>query len=220
MVTYLITIMSQLSILTSAISGITACIILSYYGLDYVDTLQERKFLNTFPHALDIISRGLKTGITIEKTFHTITREIEEPVRGEFQYILDQISFGVPFEQALRNSVNRFPYNGFHFFVSVLILQRKTGGSAAELIAEIARVLRSQEALRDKIRALSAEAKTTGWIVGSLPILAFIGINFIQPKYLEIFQNSPFGHKLLMLAGGLLIASVITIKKMVNFKDF
>jgi tight adherence protein B len=218
--TILILIIIKINIMLSVMGGCIGCIILSYYGLDHMNTRQERKFLKIFPHALDIIARGLKAGITIEKTFSTIIREIDEPVKGEFQYILDQINFGISFEQALRNTANHIPYSGFHFFVSVLILQKKTGGSAADLVAEMAHVFRTQEELRGKIQSLSAEAKTTGWIIGALPVLAFAGINFMRPEYLEVFQNTVLGQKLLMLAIGLLIASIVSIKKLVKFKEY
>jgi tight adherence protein B len=220
LVTSLISFITKLNLLFSVLAGGGVCVVLFYYILDYIDRQQGRRFLKIFPHALDIIARGLKAGITIEKTFSTIVREIEEPVKEEFKYILDQINFGVPFEKALRNAANRIPHSGFHFFVSVLILQKKTGGSAADLVEAIAYVLRAQEELRRKINALSAEAKTTGWIVGSLPILAFIAISFMRPEYIEVLQNDSLGYKLLLLAIGLLIASAITIKRMVNFREF
>ena len=209
----------KLSSLISAVIGGGAALTICYYIFDFFDRRQERAYLKIFPLALDIISRGLKVGITIEKTFATIVHEVDNPVKGSFQHVLDQINFGISFEQALRNTAKRLQIIEFYFFVSVLVLQKKTGGSSSDLVAGIAHVLRAREELRKKIGAMSAEAKTTGWIVGSLPIIAFIILSITRPEYIDTFQNDRLGHKLFLAVIALLAASAVVIKKMVNFKD-
>lgn len=175
-------------------------------------------FMQSFPSALDIVSRGLRAGVSIERTFTTIQNEIDGPVGDEFRFLVEQINIGVPFEDALRKSIDRVNIPDYSFFAIALIIQRRTGGALSELVSGIAELLRKRENLRQKVKALSSEAKATGLIVGSMPILTFLIISVANPTYFDAFRYDPMGHKLFMLIIGLMIAGVVTVRKMIKFE--
>ena len=179
---------------------------------------KDRDFLTHFPIALDIVSRGLRAGTTVEKTFMTVAKEVEPPLGPEFQSICKQIEFGVSFDDAIKLSADRVQISDYSFFVIALMIQRRTGGSLSELVQNISAVIRRRQELKLKIKALSSEARATGMIVGSLPFLALLGMLFFSPDYIETFQKDPAGRKLMAIAMGLILTCILVIRRMIRFK--
>lgn len=215
------TIFWELFATTTITSLIWALIIVgftSYVMLEMRKEKHRRLLITLLPHALDIMIRGLKAGFSVEKTFMTVANEIQEPVGNEFKTICEQIAFGMSFEDAVKNASERLQDADFDFFIIALIIQRRTGGSLAELLINIAGTLRKREELRLKIKSLSGEAKATGSIVGALPIVATALMSYIQPGYLQKFIDDPIGLKLLYTIGGLLVFALIVIKKLIKFE--
>tara|TARA_A100000171_G_scaffold52129_2_gene69167 strand:- start:330 stop:1199 length:870 start_codon:yes stop_codon:yes gene_type:complete len=193
--------------------------VLIFFGiLSQRATTHEQKFLDNFPLALDIIVRGLKAGFTIEKTFLTIAEEIADPVGGEFLTITEQITFGVPYEEALKNIALKVDHPDFDFFVVALVIQRRTGGPLSELIENITFVLRKREELRLKVKALSAEARATGLIVGSLPFIATLAMMYFKPGYIQAFLDDEVGRKLLYSVIAMITATAIVVKQLTKFR--
>jgi tight adherence protein B len=198
-------------LLASLITGLLTVFI---YGV-----LEQRRidrFLKTFPGALDIMARGLRAGLSIEKAFDTISREIEGEVGHEFQMIGDEMRIGIPYREALLNSAKRVRIIDYDFFTGALSIQRIVGGSIAEFIDNLSSIIRKREELRLKIKAVSAEAKTTGLIIGILPFITLFGITFLKPEHLYVFQHDPLGRKLMLLAISLIIASGIAVNRLVK----
>ena len=211
----------KLFLTTTITSSVWAVIIVGFIGYLFLEFRKEkhrRLLITLLPHALDIMIRGLKAGFSVEKTFMTVANEIQEPVGNEFKTICEQIAFGMSFEDAVKNAAERLQDADFDFFVIALIIQRRTGGSLAELLINIAGTLRKREELRLKIKSLSGEAKATGSIVGVLPIIATAFMCYIQPGYLQKFTDDPTGLKLLYTIGGLLVFAILFIKKLIKFE--
>ncbi len=185
--------------------------------LNFLQGRQHKQFLALFPLALDIVSRGLKAGSTVEKTFLTVSQEIEDPVGREFIKICEQVNMGLPFEDALRDASVRVHINDFSFFIIALIIQRQTGGSLSSLVVNISGVLRRRQELKLKINALSAEAKATGIIVGSLPFIVSLAMFYLRPDYFNDFITDPTGRKLFMIVCGMIFTGAMVIKRMVRF---
>lgn len=179
---------------------------------------REKEFLQTFPLAFDVVSRGLKAGGTIEKTFRTVADQIKGPVGQEFNRINQEVEFGVPFEEALVNAAERIQIDDFSFFTIALIIQKKAGGSLSDLVANISLFLRKRQELRLKVKSLSAEAKATGLIVGSLPILILVVMYFINPETIDILRNDPAGRKLSIFLVLFMLTGIWIIKKMINIR--
>jgi tight adherence protein B len=176
------------------------------------------KFTQHFPDAIDLLVRGLRSGLPVTETLQVVAKEIPGPVGEEFKLVTERIKIGRSMEDALQESANRLQTPEFSFFCITLAIQRETGGNLAETLSNLGAVLRSRAQMKLKIRALSSESKASAYIVGSLPFLVFIMIWWVNPEYLAGF----FTEERLMIAGlgGLLWMSigVFIMAKMVSFE--
>lgn len=179
---------------------------------------REKEFLTSFPLAFDIVARGLKAGGTIEKTFKTVAEQIEGPVGREFKRINEEMDFGVNFDEAMVNAAERIQIDDFSFFTIALIIQRKAGGSLSDLVANISSFLRKRQELRMKVKALSAEAKATGLIVGSLPVVILMVMYFVNPETVDILRYDPAGRKLSLFLIFYMSLGIWIIRRMTNIK--
>lgn len=176
------------------------------------------KFTSKFPDAIELMVRGLRSGLPISETISVVGNEIPGPVGIEFQNVSDKMKIGRSMEAALQETADRLGTPEVQFFVITLAIQRETGGNLAETLTNLADVLRKRAAMKLKIKAMSSESKASAWIVGSLPFIVFGLIWFINAPYLAGFFSDPR----LMVAGmgGLTWMSigVFIMAKMVNFE--
>jgi tight adherence protein B len=176
------------------------------------------KFNSNFPDAIDLMVRGLRSGLPISETMIVVANEIPGPVGIEFRSVADKMKIGRTMESALQETADRLGTPEFQFFVISLAIQRETGGNLAETLSNLADVLRKRAQMKLKIRAMSSESKASAWIVGSLPFVVFTLVWFINPTYMSNF----FTDQRLMVAGigGLIWMSIgaFIMAKMVNFE--
>jgi tight adherence protein B len=156
------------------------------------------KFTSRFPDAIELMVRGLRSGLPISETVGIVANEIQEPVRTEFRAVADKMKIGRTMEAALQETSDRLNTSEFQFFVIALAIQRETGGNLAETLSNLAEVLRKRAQMKLKIRAMSSESKASAWIIGSLPFIVFTLIWFINGAYMQNF----FVDQRLMIAGG------------------
>lgn len=204
--------------LTSLVLGGFVAGILTSFVYNILENKRQQAFLKSFPTALDLITRGLRAGLSIDKAFVTISREITDSVGEEFIKIIQQIHLGVPFETALVNASISVKLADFDFFVASLIIQRQVGGSIADFMENVAKIIRKREELRLKIKSMSAEARATGIIIGSLPFVALGFISFIRPDYLDIFRFHPTGQKLFLTSVILIAIAGLIVNRMTKIK--
>jgi tight adherence protein B len=176
------------------------------------------KFTSKFPDAIELMVRGLRSGLPISETVGIVATEIQDPVGTEFRAVADKMKIGRTMETALQETSDRLGTPEFQFFVISLAIQRETGGNLAETLSNLADVLRKRAAMKLKIRALSSESKASAWIVGALPFIVFGLIWFINGKYMQNF----FIDTRLMIAGGIglvwMALGAFIMSKMVNFE--
>lgn len=176
------------------------------------------RFTVLFPDAIDLLVRGLRSGLPISETMNVVAKEIPDPVGSEFRAISDRIKIGRTMEQALQETADRLGTPEFQFFVITLAIQRETGGNLAETLANLSDVLRKRSQMKLKIKAMSSESKASAYIVGSLPFIVFALVWSISPGYMAGF----FEDTRLMIAGGggLLWMSfgIFIMAKMINFE--
>ena len=176
------------------------------------------KFTANFPDAIELMVRGLRSGLPITETLGVVASEIPGPVGIEFRMVADKMKIGRTMEAALQETADRLGTPEFQFFVITLAIQRETGGNLAETLSNLADVLRKRAQMKLKIRAMSSESKASAYIVGSLPFVVFSLVWFINPKYMQGF----FTDERLMIAGigGLIWMSMggFIMAKMVNFE--
>ena len=176
------------------------------------------KFTSNFPDAIDLMVRGLRSGLPITETLGIVASEIPGPVGIEFRTVADKMKIGRTMEAALQETADRLGTAEFQFFVITLAIQRETGGNLAETLSNLADVLRKRAQMKLKIRAMSSESKASAYIVGSLPFIVFTLVWMINPHYMSGF----FSDQRLEVAGigGMVWMGIgaFIMAKMVNFE--
>jgi tight adherence protein B len=158
---------------------------------------RKTSFVAKFPDALELLVRGLRSGLPITETLGVVAHELPGPVGEEFKLVTDRIKVGRTMEESLQETANRLDMAEFSFFCITLAIQRETGGNLAETLANLADVLRKRAQMKLKIAAMSSESKASAYIVGSLPFIVFALIYSINPRYLGQF----FVDERLIIAG-------------------
>jgi tight adherence protein B len=154
-------------------------------------------FTAKFPDAIELLVRGLRSGLPVTETLSVVATEIPGPVGIEFKGVVERIAIGRTMEEALQETADRLNTAEFSFFCITLAIQRETGGNLAETLSNLADVLRKRSQMKLKIRAMSSESKASAYIVGSLPFIVFGMIWWINPEYLGGF----FADDRLIVAG-------------------
>jgi tight adherence protein B len=171
-----------------------------------------------FPDAIELLVRGLRSGLPVTETLGVVAQEIPGPVGQEFKAVTERIKIGRTMEEALQETANRLGTPEFQFFVITLAIQRETGGNLAETLSNLADVLRKRSQMKLKIKAMSSESKASAYIVGALPFIVFGMIWFINPGYLGGFFTD---ERLIVTGlGGLTWMSIgaFIMAKMVSFE--
>ncbi|WP_338503257.1 type II secretion system F family protein [Sphingomonas kaistensis] len=181
-------------------------------------TRRLKAFNANFPDAIELMVRGLRSGLPITETLGIVSSEIKGPVGIEFRAVSDKMKIGLTMEAALQETADRLGTPEFQFFVITLAIQRETGGNLAETLSNLADVLRKRAQMKLKIRAMSSEAKASAMIVGALPFIVFVMVYMLNPNYMGGF----FSDERLIVAGvGAMVwmgIGVAVMAKMVNFE--
>ncbi|MEH6716898.1 type II secretion system F family protein [Parasphingorhabdus flavimaris] len=191
---------------------------LPHFVVGFMISRRVGKFTASFPDAIELLVRGLRSGLPVTETIGVVAKEIGGPVGEEFQKVVDRIKIGQTMEDALQESAKRMDTPEFKFFCITLAIQRETGGNLAETLSNLAEVLRKRGQMKLKIKAMSSESKASAYIVGSLPFIVFGLVYSVNPTYLAGF----FYEERLIIAGmgGLTWMSigVFIMAKMVSFE--
>jgi tight adherence protein B len=175
-------------------------------------------FITKFPDGIELLVRGLRSGLPVTETLGIVAAEVPGPVGFEFKTVIDRIKVGKTMEDALQDTADKLGIAEFNFFTITLAIQRETGGNLAETLSNLANVLRQRAQMKLKIKAMSSESKASAYIVGSLPFLVFGAILYINPEYIGAF----FTDDRLIVAGlgaGVWMGlGVFIMAKMVNFE--
>ncbi|MCB2050203.1 MAG: type II secretion system F family protein [Novosphingobium sp.] len=179
---------------------------------------RTNNFTTKFPDAIELLVRGLRSGLPVTETLTVVAQEVPGPVGEEFKAVVDRIKVGRSMEESLQETADRLNTPEFSFFCITIAIQRETGGNLAETLSNLADVLRKRAQMKLKIKAMSSESKASAYIVGSLPFIVFAMVYWINPKYLGGF----FTDDRLIVAGlgGMVWMSigVFIMAKMVSFE--
>ena len=186
--------------------------------LNMLISRRQKKFSHHFADAMDIIVRGVRTGLPLNDCLSIIAHESEEPVRSEFQKLVEAERVGVPLGTCVEQMYDRMPLAEVNFFGTVLSIQRSTGGNLGESLDNLSNVLRGRKILREKVKALAAEAKTSAIIIGLLPPAVMIMVSIVQPDYMALLYHTHRGQQNLMIGAGMMMTGILTMRKMINFK--
>lgn len=179
---------------------------------------RTNNFIKKFPDGIELLVRGLRSGLPVTETLGIVSTEIPGPVGYEFKMIIDRIKVGKTMEDALQDTGDKLGIPEFNFFTITLAIQRETGGNLAETLSNLAHVLRQRAQMKLKIKSMSSESKASAYIIGSLPFLVFAAIMYINPNYMTKF----FTDDRLIVAGlgaGVWMGiGVWMMSKMINFE--
>ena len=175
-------------------------------------------FNSKFPDGIELLVRGLRSGLPVTETLAVVAQEVPGPVGIEFKGIVERIKIGRTMEESLQETADRLGIPEFNFFCITLAIQRETGGNLAETLSNLADVLRKRAQMKLKIRAMSSESKASAYIVGALPFMVFFAIWFINPGYIGGFFTDD---RLIVTGiGGMIWMSIgaFIMAKMVSFE--
>jgi tight adherence protein B len=178
---------------------------------------RHKKMINQFADALDVIVRGVKTGLPLNECIRIIAKESPEPLRKEFLTFADNLSMGSGLDRALGHLYKRMPLQEVNFFAIVLTIQSKAGGNLSEALGNLSTVIRSRKMMREKVNALSSEAKASGMIIGSLPFAVGTMVFMTTPDYIMELFLTETGHVILVLAAVMMGLGITVMRNMINF---
>jgi len=199
--------------------GFAAAFGLPFWILSFLKKRREAKFLAAFPDAVDVIVRGIKSGLPLMDCLNVIVSDTQEPVKSEFRAIVESQAVGVPLGEACLKLYERMPVPEANFFGIVIYIQQKSGGNLSEALGNLSRVLRDRKKMKAKIQAMSMEAKASGGIIAALPFVVMILVYLSSPDYISLLWTDKLGNLLLASSAVWMSIGVFVMRKMINF-DF
>ena len=187
--------------------------------LSFLKKRRISKYLHELPNAIDVIVRGIRSGLPLGDCLRIVASEGQEPVRSEFQRMIEQQALGITISDAVGTLYERLPVPESNFFAIVIGIQAKAGGNLSETLANLSRVLRDRKKMKGKIQAMSMEAKSSAVIIGALPFVVGTLTYISSPSYVELLWLTNIGKLMLIASAFWMVLGCLVMKKMINF-DF
>ena len=210
---------SQAGIVPALAMGFAAACGVPLWLLSFLKKRREKRFLDGFPDAVDVIVRGIKSGLPLLDNLKVISAEAQEPIKSEFRSIVETQTIGMPLGDACAKLHDRMPLPEANFFGIVISIQQKAGGNLSEALGNLSRVLRDRKKMKAKIQAMSMEAKASAAIIGSLPIAVGGLVYLTSPDYIELLWTTDLGRIMILSCAAWMSIGVFVMKQMINF-DF
>jgi tight adherence protein B len=203
-------------------AGIVAAFVggfgLPRWMLNKMTARRQTKFLTQLAGAIDVIVRGIKSGLPLNDCIQVIARESGQPLSGEFQEVVEQQKLGVPLADCLERMSDRLPLPEVRFLTIVIAIQQQAGGNLSEALSNLAGVLRERQSLVLKVKALSAEAKASAIVLGSLPPGVMTMVYLSTPSYIAPLLTTTMGHFMVGFSAVWMLTGILLMRKMINFK--
>ncbi len=199
--------------------GTSAGLLLPHWYVKITRNRRFKRFTAEFPNAIDVIVRGIKTGLPVGDCLKIIAAETQDPLKGEFKILNEDHSLGMPLDEAVQRLPDRIPLSEARFFAIVIAIQNRTGGSLSEALGNLSKVLRERKKMEAKIKALSGEAKASALIIGALPVVVIGLLYATSPAYIALLFTTQIGRVVLAACGVLMLGGTLMMRKMINF-DF
>jgi tight adherence protein B len=197
--------------------GVSGGVLLPHFYVNFKRKRRLAKFSNEFANAVDVIVRGVKAGLPLIDCLKVIAAEAQEPVSSEFRTIVEDQTLGMPLAEAVLRLPERIPLTEANFFAIVIAIQSRTGGSLSEALSNLSKVLRDRKKMSAKIRAMSAEAKSSAGIIGALPIIVAVLVYLTSPDYILLLFQTTTGNIVLAGCAIWMFMGVMVMRKMINF---
>ncbi len=204
--------------LLASLAGLIAGVAVPHMAIGFLGARRKKKFLKILPDAIDLIVRGLKSGLPVTESIAAVGAEMADPVGTEFRRISDSVRFGQQLEMAVWDTAKRMDTPEFNFFVISMSIQRETGGNLAEALGNLSDILRGRQQMALKIKAMSSEARASAYILGSLPFIMFTVVYMISPGYAGQLFTDPRGMILVGAGVTSMLIGIAVMIKMVRFE--
>jgi tight adherence protein B len=178
-----------------------------------------KKFVDNLPEALDIIVRGVRSGLPVNDTLRIIAAEAKEPVKSEFRRVIEQQQLGISVPDALAKMALRVPATETNFFAIVIEIQSKAGGNLSEAVGNLSKTVRERKKMRGKISAMSMEAIASAAIIGVVPFVVTFALYMTSPQYMSLLFTTSHGRIVALIGMSWMAIGGIAMKKMISF-DF
>jgi tight adherence protein B len=198
---------------------LVAAVIMGALPIAYVFSARGKRMVKVelqLPDALDLVGRALRAGHAFPTAVKMVSDELNDPIGGEFRTLFDEVNYGVSMHTALLNLAARIPVTDLRYFVIAVLIQRETGGNLAELLDNIAAIIRARLKLFGQIRVLSAEGRLSAWILTLLPIGVALIMNLVNPGYIGVLWKDPMGLRLVTGAVLLMIFGIFWMWRIVK----
>lgn len=201
-----------------SVLGFIGYFIFNYLHLFYKKSKRLKKFEEIFPQTLEILARSLKAGHPFNAGIQVVYTEMPDPIKEEFEQLYQEIKLGISLEDALKNMSLRVPLTDFRYFIIAILIHQNVGGDLAEILENLASVIRERFKIRRQVKALTAAGRLTGWILALLPVFCFFAITIANPKYISVLTQESFGTRLLIMAIVMTLLGMVIIRKIVNIR--
>ena len=201
--------------LAAAVLG-AMCAFIPLWVVRFMARRRVDKFEEQFPEAIDLLARALRAGHAFTTGLSMVADEMPEPVGTEFRLAYDRQNFGMPMPEALRSLGDRVPLLDARFFVTAVLTQREAGGNLAEVLDNLARVIRDRFKVKRQVRVITAHARITGWVLALLPPSLGVILTLLSPQHMSLLWTDPIGIKMVVFAVVLQVVGTLVIRKLVN----
>jgi len=191
---------------------------LPYFFVKAKAAKRMRTFEEQFPDAIELIGRALRAGHAFTTGLAIVAEEAPQPVAGEFRLLYDQQNFGMPLTDAMKSFAQRIPLLDARFFVTAVLTQRESGGNLAEILSNLASVIRERFKVKRQVRVISAHGRLTGWVLSGLPPALAMAFLVTSPNHIMTLVNDPMGVRMIFMALFLQILGTLIIRKLVNIE--
>ena len=201
----------------AVLGGVVGLLGFPRWFLGFLRKRRQNVFINDFADAIDVMVRGLKAGLPVSDAMKVIAAESGPPVGPEFMEVVEGQRIGITIDQGIERMFERIPLSEVNFLGIVMSIQSKTGGNLSEALNNLSKVLRDRKKMKQKIRAVSQEAKSSAAIIGALPFVIMGALTVLNPEYLNPLFNTSTGNIMLVGCGVWMMTGVLIMRKMINF---
>ena len=206
-----------LPLLAAAGAGFAAALGLPRWIVGFLVKRRQKRFLNEFPNALDVMVRSIKSGLPLNDALRLIAADGQEPVKSEFRRVVESQQVGLSIPEACVRMMQTMPLSEVNFFAIVITIQSQAGGNLSEALGNLAKVLRERKKMKAKVQALSMEAKASAAIIGALPFIVALLVYLTSPQYMMILFTDPRGHMIMLFSGVWMSIGIFVMRNMINF---
>lgn len=210
---------SQLTNVVGAVLfGFVICMIVPILAVRLQRTQRVNDLVRQLPDALEMMARGLKVGHPLNASLASVANEMPDPIATEFGIVVDQVTFGDDLTDAFNEFADRLNQEDVHYLSTAIAIQHGTGGDLGRVLSVLAKVIRDRMTMRRKIQAVSAEGRMSASILSVVPVIIFVGLNVMAPRYYGDIADEPLAGPLVFIVATLVILNAIILRKLVTFR--